>query len=274
MTTNTWHVGPELLSRYASGALDLAVQASVEEHMTACSACRHDAAEKAPQSSLDEVWHGVVSVTSAPRLPLVLRLASRIGLPETDAVILRTSSSLHRPWLLSLSGALLFAAVGSLLTAQDQRTFYLLLAPLLPAVTVAAAYDSTDPMRDLTSSTPFSKLRIALLRTAAAVGFALPIVLGIGVLLPFVGAQAFAWLLPAIALTLLALILLTWCRAPLTAAVVAGVWVTFVAALRAGNDLAVATTPFAQAGFAVVCLLALTVLAIRLISFRAPGGYA
>jgi hypothetical protein len=193
---------------------------------------------------------------------------------ETDAVILRASSSLYRPWLLSLVGAFVLGVAGSMLAATQQRAFYLLIAPLLPAITVAAAYDSTDPVRELSAATPFSKLRIALLRTAFAVAVALPVVLIGGLVLPFVGADAFAWLLPALTLTLLALTLLTWWNAAAAAGTVATVWLLVVGMLRAADQVSAVDTLVAQLAFAAAALLALAVLTIRLTRYHAPGGYA
>jgi hypothetical protein len=139
---------------------------------------------------------------------------------------------------------------------------------------VAAAYDSTDPVRELAAATPFSKIRIALLRTALAVAVALPIVLAGGLILPFVGAGAFAWLLPTLLLTLLALTLLTWWTAAAAAGTVAATWLMVVGLLRAADQLTAVDTPVAQLAFATAALLALAVLTIRLISYHAPGGYA
>ena len=67
--------------------------------------------------------------------------------------------------------------------------FYAVVAPLLPAMLVAAAYDASDPTRELLDATPFSKLRIALLRTALAVAAALPVVVLMGVLVPGLESQ-------------------------------------------------------------------------------------
>ena len=266
-----WHLGPELLDRYTDGDLDLARQAAVETHLLACADCRDLTSAKAPQALLNDIWQGVQIATARPR---PLRLLQKLGLAETDAIILRSSSSLYRPWLISIVGAFVIGVGGTMMPAVEQRTFYLLIAPLLPAITVAAAYDATDPVRELVAAAPFSKLRIALLRTALAVAVALPLVLLAGVVLPFVGAEAFAWLLPSLTLTLLALTLLTWWTAPVTGWVIAGLWLTVIGILRSADQLGSVDTPFAQLAFAVAALLALAALAIRLTSHHAPGGYA
>lgn len=271
---NEWHVADELVAMYVDGALDLAAQSSVETHVTQCEECRVRANDMVPTAELDAIWQQVVVGTAGAELPRPLRLASRLGLREADGVILRASSALHRPWVISVAGALLFAILGTWFTGEDQRLFYLLLAPLLPALTVTSTYDSTDPVRELAASTSYNKLRIALLRTVAAVSVALPLVLVVGLIMPGIGTQAFAWLLPSLALTLLALNLLTWLSASTTAGVIATLWLCFVMALRAGDDIAAAATPQVQLAFAVSALMAAVVLVVRLTSHHAPGGYS
>ena len=67
-------------------------------------------------------------------------------------------------------------------------------APLLPAVRGAGAYDASDPMRELVASTPFAKLSIALLRTGLAVGAALPMMVLMSAVVPELSGQRRAWL--------------------------------------------------------------------------------
>jgi hypothetical protein len=273
MTTETWHAGPELMARYAAGALDLAAQSAVESHVSRCEECRSSAARAAPTDVLDAVWDSTLAAIAAPPASALARTARRLGVHENDTVILRASTGLHRPWLLALVGTLAFAIVGSMLSPTDQRFLYLMVAPLTPALIVAAAYDATDPVRELVAATPYSKLRIALLRTFVAVLFALPGVLVLGLLLPFVGGEAFAWLLPSLALTLLVLNLLTWLAASVAAGLVAGAWLLFVALLRAEDQLSMASVAVAQLAFAALAIVAFAVLVVRILSFRAPGGF-
>jgi hypothetical protein len=271
---NEWHVADALVARYVDGTLDLAAQSSVETHVTQCEVCRVRANDLAPTPELEDIWQRVVVGVADAEVPRSLRVASRLGLPDADGVILRASSALHRPWLLSVAGALLFAILGTWFTGADQRLFYLLLAPLLPALTVTSTYDSTDPVRELAASTSYNKLRIALLRTVAAVSVALPLVLVVGLILPGIGMQAFAWLLPSLALTLLALNLLTWLNASTTAGVITILWLCFVLSLRAGGAVSAAASPGVQLAFTAAALVAAAVLALRLTSHHAPGGYS
>lgn len=271
---NEWHVADALVARYVDGTLDLAAQSSVEMHVTQCEACRVRANDLAPTPVLEDIWQQVVVGIADAEVPRSLRVASRLGLSDADGVILRASSALHRPWLLSVAGALLFAILGTWFTGADQRLFYLLLAPLLPALTVTSSYDSTDPVRELAASTSYNKLRIALLRTVAAVSVALPLVLVVGLILPGIGMQAFAWLLPSLVLTLLALNLLTWLNASTTAGVITIMWLGFVLALRAGDAVSAAASPALQLAFAAGAMVAAAVLVLRLTTHHAPGGYS
>ena len=185
--------------------------------------------------ALQPVWTGIAGAISAPRLPLPLRLLERLGVRHTDLVVLRASSA-H----LRLVGARRRRRAGlrdrrpSSLGRFEQQVFYALVAPLLPAVLVAAAYDASDPARELLAATPFSKLRIALLRTALAVVVALPVVVLMGVIVPELAGQQGGWLLPSLALTVVALALLTWFTAPVTVGVLATCWVAVVAAWATG----------------------------------------
>ena len=271
---DTWHVGPELLARYTAGTLDLGSQSAIEAHVTGCACCRRDAALLASPVTLDRAWQQVEVAASRPRLSTGLRWATRLGLRESDALVLRASTGLHRPLLLSVVGALVFALGAAALPAARQNLAFLLVAPLLPALLVSVAYDATDAMQGLAVTTPFSKLRIALLRSIAAVVIALPVVVVVGLALPGVGASAVVWLLPSLTLTVVALDVLTWCSAPVTAGLVAAGWLGFVGLLHAGGNLALAATSVAQAGFAVATLLGLAVLGIRLLSLRIPGDPA
>lgn len=270
--TEHWHVGEELLLRYAAGSLDLGVQSAIETHVTACAECRAACTTLAPEPALDRVWRGVVGATGEPRLSVPLRLLTRMGLHGSDAVILRASSNLHRPLVFSLAGAFVFGLVASLLPSHRQVLLFLLVAPLLPVLFVAAAYDATDPMRELAATTSFNKLRIALLRSAAALGLALPIALALGLALPGVGTGAFLWLLPSLLLTVVALNLLTWFSAPITAGAVAGGWLCVVVLLRSSDPLSFAANSIAQTGFAVATLLGLGLLAVRLLSLPTPAS--
>jgi hypothetical protein len=87
---------------------------------------------------------------------------------------------------------------------------FLVLAPLLPLVGVAAMFHSAaDPARELTAATPTPAFELLLIRTLAIVAATTVLTSVAAVPLPF-GWQAGAWLLPALGLTALTLALSTW----------------------------------------------------------------
>jgi putative zinc finger protein len=272
----TWHAGRELLARYADGTLGRAGQAAIETHLTSCPTCRADAARMVADEALEPVWSGITSAISAPRLAWPLRLLGQLGVRHTDLVVLRASSAIYLSWALAVAGALVFVAVSGSLSTHQQQIGYALVAPLLPALLVAAAYDASDPSRELLAATPFSKLRVALLRTALAMVAALPVVVLMGVIVPALESQRGGWLLPSLALTTVALVLLTWFTAPVTMGVLGTAWVVVVTAWAARASLEAVTTVGVQSAFLALCLLAAAALAWRLTDHRLsavrPGG--
>ena len=277
MTQDTsWHAGPELLRHYSDGTLGRAGQAAVETHLTSCGECRAEATRLVAGEALEPVWAGISTAISAPRLPLPLRLLERLGVRPTDLVVLRASSAVSVSWALAVAGALVFVAISGSLSTFEQQVFYAVVAPLLPAMLVAAAYDASDPTRELLASTPFSKLRVALLRTALAVAAALPVVVVMGLLVPGLESQRAAWLVPSLTLTVIALVLLTWLTAPGAVGVLVTAWVVVVGAWASGASLDSVTSVGVQSSFAAVAFLAAALLVWRLADARLsairPGG--
>ncbi len=271
-----WHAGPELLGRYADGTLGRAGQAALETHLTSCAECRAEANRLVAEEALEPVWTGITTAISAPRLALPLRLLAGLGARHTDLVVLRASSAVFVSWALAVAGALIFVAIAGSLSTIEQQVFYAAVAPLLPAMLVATAYDASDPTRELLAATPFSKLRVALLRTALAVAAALPVVVLMGVLVPGLEGQRGAWLLPSLTLTVVALVLLTWLAAPLTIGVLATSWVLLVTAWTTRASLDTVTSVAVQGAFLALALVAALTLVWRLTDIRIttvrPGG--
>ncbi|MPZ74622.1 MAG: hypothetical protein GEU74_15615 [Nitriliruptorales bacterium] len=273
MTRARWHAAPGLLARYASGGLDHPAQAAVETHLAECASCQADAAKLVATPRLDAVWQDVVLAISAPPTPLSHRVLRHIGVPESDVMILRSSSGLYRPWVLSVAGALVCAVLTSLANDRLQDLLFLMVAPLVPVLAVVSAYDWTDPMREIAVATPLSKLRIALLRTAAATAVAVPVTVSVGLIVPGIGDHAVVWLLPSLALTLSTLVLLTWFTARTAGSATAGAWAAFMTLLYSSDAPHVIASAQAQVAFAVASLLA-GFLVLRLLSARPVGGYA
>jgi len=273
MTAEPWHLNTAVWQRYAAGELDAVAEASVETHLTSCAVCRSSAPETIESTEVAILWEGVATAIARPRPTRIGRVATRVGLPDDDLVVVRASTALYLPWVISVSAALVCAALAAVLPEPHGSSSFVVIAPLIPVLAVAAAYDTTDPLRELVAPTPLSKLRIALLRASVALAAAVPVTLAVGLLLPGLGGLAFAWLLPSLALTLASLLLLTRLTAPMATATVAGGWVVGVLAIT-GDEAPVALGSTAvQSTFLGVAVVLCLLLWLRTSSTRLQGGY-
>jgi hypothetical protein len=178
------------------------------------------------------------------------------------------------PWAVAVGFAVVSACVVGLagLGPASRDMAFLALVPLVPVLAVVASYDALDPLREVVAATPYSKLRLALLRAAAALAVAVPATMTIGFVVPRMEDLALAWLAPSLGLTLAALVLLTWFEAWVTGGLVASAWVTVVALLRTGDQVQALATPVVQGAFMVGAGgLALT-LVLRTSTLRLQGG--
>jgi hypothetical protein len=273
MSTHTWHASDEMLRSYARGETGIAVMASVEAHLLHCAACRERIAPEVA-APLDEAWTRVANRIQAPPLPFVVRVMRRCGLSESDSVLLAAARALNGAWLLATLAVVVFAAVAAIPSETQGQALYLLVAPLVPVAGVVAAFASSDPLAGLTSTTPYPKARLALLRTVAVVITSVPLSIAIGVAIPGIAWLAFAWLMPALALTLITLVGMTWWKPEPVGFAIALVWVTVIVVARANHDVAGAVGLEQQVVFGVLAALAAVALTFRLGAARTPGGYA
>jgi hypothetical protein len=199
MTTD-WHVDPQLARRYADGATDLGLSASVEAHLLACGDCRARINALVPADRLHGIWSTVAAELDAPRPRLAERLLVWLGMGEDGARLVVTTPSLRLSWLTSVALVVGFAA----LTADygDRgRLLFLTVAPLLPVAGVAAAFTGVlDPVREIAAAAPYSRFRLVLLRALAVLGTSIGLAAVAGVLAVGDGWAAAGWLLPALAL--------------------------------------------------------------------------
>jgi hypothetical protein len=253
-----WHVDQGLARAYAAGSLAVPLAASLEAHVAGCGRCQATVGESAPQARLASVWAGVVARVDEPRVGLLERGLRYAGVPEGDARLAVSAPALRGAWLLSVAFLLLFSTLAS----QAPRVgpdLFLLLAPVLPVLGVGLAYGPwVDPTYETTLATPFSSVRLIVLRTGTVLVFTAGLALLAGVLLPGRGT-AVVWLLPSAALVAVTLALSAWV-APLAAAfATSGTWLLGVCSLWLNNDsLDPVFTPAAQA--AALVLLAVAVL--------------
>jgi hypothetical protein len=134
------------------------------------------------------------------------------------------------------------------------------------------AYDATDSLRTLAVTTPYSKLRLALVRTSAALVVALPVTLAVGLGIPGLEPLAFTWLLPSLALTSTTLVAMTWLRAWAASTSVGAAWAVVVLATAGLHDISALTQVGVQVGFAVLACAMATAYVLRTTSWRLTGG--
>jgi len=221
----TWHADHDLLTAYVAGALDPVGGASVEQHLTRCVECRQRIRPLADTPALDRTWAGIRDAVQTPALPLPIRVARRLGLSEPTSVLLAATASLRTAWLTSALVALAFATVAVAWSSEEMIAPFLLVAPLVPVIGVAAAYGPhEDPLESLVVTAPYGRTRLILLRTLGVLVSVLPIAIPLGFLLPGPVWLAVAWLGPALALVPVLMALSSFVGPRSAAAVVAIGW--------------------------------------------------
>ena len=272
MSVRGGHADEALLLRYRDDACDPATAASVEAHLPTCEACRARLAGLGRAPVVDVAWGRVVAAIGTPEPSPAVRLLRRMGLSEADATLLRAARSLDGSWTIATIAVVAFAALAAIDGGSSGRALYLLVAPLLPVIGVVVAFSSSDSLAGLISATPYSKARLALLRTAAVCAASVPLVIAFGAAVPPIGWLAVGWLMPALALTTLTLAAMTWIR-PATAGGAAGaLWLLIVAAAFATDDVGAAVASGPALGYALVSAVAAACLTVRLKSAHEPGG--
>lgn len=273
MTSQTWHATEDLLGAYVGGSLAGWEAASVEQHLGACPDCRAAVAPLVDTGALRLAWDGVRSEVERPAQPVVVRLARRLGLNEPTSVLLTASAAMRTAWLSSSIVALGFAFAATRLSGGERLWPFLLIAPLIPVLGVAASYGpATDPLEGLIVTSPYGRVRLILLRTLAVLAVSLPLALPLGLFLPGPTWVAAAWLGPALTMipVLLALAAFTGPRA--AAGVIAIAWSGVV--LGSTRQLP-ATWPVdaeRQLVFLALALCAVLVLMVRSLRTRQIGA--
>jgi hypothetical protein len=139
-------------------------------------------------------------------------------------------------------------------------------------VGVVGAFAASDPMIELTTPTPSSKPRLALLRTGAVTATTVPLIVAMGAAVPGIGVLSVAWLAPSLGLTLLALAALTWAPADVVGSAISLSWGVVVIGAYTQHQVTAAVQSDAQLGSLVVAAIAAAVLIARFRSARTPGG--
>ena len=264
MSTQTWHADRELLAAYVAGGLDAIDGASVEQHVTRCAECRAAITPLVDRHALDRAWTGIRSAVEAPDLPLAIRVARRCGVPEPTSVLLAATASLRTSWVVSSFVALAFAALAVAVAGDGLLAPFLLVAPMVPVVGVAAAYGPQhDPLETLVVTTPYGRTRLILLRTVAVLVSVLPFAILVGLLLPGPEWLAVAWLGPALAMVPVLMALASFVGPRNAAATVAIAWSAVVAGSLRGYPATWLLQAPQQTVYLALAATALVVLLVR-----------
>jgi hypothetical protein len=239
-----WHVPEQQLRAWIDGTASMAAAASVEQHVVSCEACRRAVAVSAgpvDTGDLDVAWIGIRDAIEAPPLNALGRGLRRSGVRESDAILLSSAPALTGAWITGVALVALFTALATTASPGRGLAMFLILAPLLPVAGVAAAYGAdVDPTYELTLSSPYSKLRLLLLRTAAVVLTCVPITVLAAIPLKGPWWVAVAWLVPAAAFVAVTLAMTTFVPPVYAATGIALGWIALtLPALISGSPLRV-----------------------------------
>ena len=275
--TVSWHVSEEAMASWVDGSADAVTGASVEQHVVHCETCRLRVAgavsDRPPAAvpDLDTAWSSIADAVQLPRPSWFERLLASVGLSASDARLLATAPSLRLAWMLGTIAVLAFVAGATGWRDAEGAALFLMAAPLVPLVGVALAYGpEADPAHELTSTTPYSGLRLVLLRTGAVLGTSLPLVLAAGL---FVGGRlSWLWLLPAVGFVALVLALSTWMDPVFPTVGIAALWVAAVGRASWLDNADVLLGEVSLILYAALALVGLVVFLVRIRRTITFGG--
>jgi hypothetical protein len=264
-----WHASEELVRTYAEGRLDRARAASIEAHVIACAACRALAARASDRDRLDRIWTEVTDAIDRPRRSPFEALLVALGVREHVARLVSATPSLQASWFAAVGLSLSFALAAAHGSRRSVLAF-LVFAPLIPLIGVALAYGPRiDPTYEVSVAAPLRGFRLLLIRAGTVVVTSI-VLIGAGSLtIPGVGWKAAAWLVPALAVSLVTLALSSWIEPVYAAGVVGFGWI----ALAVGSPLYARGAPVldrivafrleGQVAFAILGIVAAVVIAAR-----------
>ncbi len=272
-----WHVDETLLRRWVAGSAGAASAASVEQHMVRCQVCRGRVADAmvrvdAPTvPDLGNVWTEIRDELELPRESRTQKVLRRLGLTDADALLLVSAPAMRAAWVNALG--LVLAFVGAAVFFQESRVIlaFLIVAPLVPMLGVALTYRTDgEGIFEQEAATPYSPVRLVLLRTIAVLAATAPLVVAAGLLLP--ADLALAWLVPALGFTAVLLAASTWIDAVVAAAALTLAWTAAVLSSYVQGSAQTVYEPLALFAYSVVGCAALVVFVHRLRRTGTLGG--
>lgn len=268
MSTTEWHADEADVAAYLAGRAPRAVAVSLEAHLLHCAHCREQVALGTRDDETAVAWARLADDVDRPSPSVVRRLAGGRGWARSVAAT---------PLMVQAAAvAVLLVGVVPLVTALAAGSAglvtLLVLAPLAPMAAVVVSYRQVaDPAGEISGATASAGLRLVAARALVVAAVALPLALGVLLLVDRLVqdvplALALGWCLPGLAMAALVLLAGTtridpvWVAAGLAAswALVVGVVVTVRRSLRPELLADVLASPTAQ-------LVALAVAAAALL---------
>jgi hypothetical protein len=195
----TWHAPPDVLQRYAGGAVDDVTACSIEAHLEHCAACRGALAASADPVLLEAIWDGVVDRVDQPRAHVIERALRGFGFDPGTARLVAATPALRLAWLAAVGLVTGLVVLACQATGSDG--LFLAIAPLLPLAGVAAAFaPGVEPAGEVGAATPLFGFGLVLRRAELVLGTSFAILLAGALALPGLEARDAAWVLPALAL--------------------------------------------------------------------------
>lgn len=260
MNPSDWHVSPTDLRGYLAGPLDGPVVASVEAHLMGCERCRGElavAAEALNPGATASAWDDLERRLDASLAVPLSSSSARFGVPAEAARLFAAAPAALLSWTVAVLGGLaaagLVAMHGGVAGGSGARALFLIVAPLLPLLSVVAALEWKEPGGEAALAAPTSRLRAAAVRAAVALVGSLVIGLSASALLPGPWSDAVLWLAPGLALSAAAVLLSSRASTRTTLSCLSTAWVAVAmgAALATGDRLA-AFAPAAQVAYLAV----------------------
>lgn len=200
---SAWHVDPTVMGAYGARSLDPVQRASVEAHVGRCAECRTALVPAANDLDLDALWSRIETTVTTRAVGRVGRALLRVGVPMPDLVVLGVIAAQSLQWTLATTLVLVVTGLAAMLGPVDAaHVAFLIVAPLLPALGVAATYRLVPHGVDaLERTAPYSPARMLLWRTSYVVATAVPVAAAVGAVVLSHPGAAVSWLIPAVACT-------------------------------------------------------------------------
>lgn len=274
---SAWHVDDRSLRSYAARELGTIERASVEAHVTRCETCRGELAKLTPGSlgtvSFEALFEHVQTRIEVAPSARTTRWLRGVGVSDSDTVVVRQIGRQGLQWTIASTLILALAALAAMLGVHDSAPLGLvLLAPLLPAMGVAATYRLTPTSTAaLEVTSPYSPARLLLWRTVYSVATAVPASIAFGAVIPGNPWIAVACLLPSAACTTIVLAAATWTDPLRPAVAVSAAWLGLVTTWHLRHVPEAVATPAIQVAALVVAVAAGAVLGRRLLVLHSPA---